>query len=71
MISARSNVRMGEEVCIDGGPFDGLVGIIQEPPDARGRVKVFLKLLNRPVKVEVPVEYIKAGWITPGSRVEA
>jgi transcription elongation factor/antiterminator RfaH len=71
VISARSNVRMGEEVCIDGGPFDGLVGIIQEPPDARGRVKVFLMLLNRPVKVEVPVEYIKAGWITPGSRVEA
>ena len=39
VISARCNIRIGQQVAIDGGPFDGLVGIIQEPPNARGRVK--------------------------------
>ncbi len=43
------------EVLINAGPFAGLVGIIQNPPDARGRVKVLLELLGRHVKVDVPV----------------
>ena len=42
VISARCNVSVGQQVAIDGGPFDGLVGIIQEPPNARGRVKILL-----------------------------
>ena len=63
-ISARSNVKVGQRVSIDGGPFDGLVGIIEKPPDARGRVKVLLELLKRPVKVDIPVQFIKAGWVT-------
>ena len=62
-ITACSNLRAGQEVIIEHGPFDGLVGIIERPPNARGRVKVLLQLLNRPTKVEVPVEFIKAGWI--------
>ena len=63
-ISARSNLKAGQQVSIDGGPFDGLVGIIQEPPNAKGRVKVLLEFLKRPTKVEVPVQFIKAGWVT-------
>jgi len=62
-ISARSNLKVGQQVMIDGGPFDGLVGIIQEPPNAKGRVKVLLELLKRPTRVEVPVHFIKAGWV--------
>jgi len=64
VISARSNLKVGQQVMIDGGPFDGLVGIIQEPPNAKGRVKVLLELLKRPTKVEVPVRFIKSGWVT-------
>jgi transcriptional antiterminator RfaH len=71
VISARCNLRVGQEVAIDGGPFDGLVGIIQEPPNARGRVKILLELLNRPTRVDVPVQFIKASWVASGSLAEA
>ena len=71
VISARCNVTVGQQVAINGGPFDGLVGIIQEPPNARGRVKILLELLNRPTKVEVPVHFIGASWVASGSLGEA
>jgi transcription antitermination factor NusG len=64
VITARCNVEVGQQVEIDGGPFDGLVGIIQEPPNAKGRVKVLLQLLNRETKVDVPVQFINASWVT-------
>jgi len=64
IITAHSNLRAGQMVQLDGGPFDGLSGIIQEPPDAKGRVKILLSLLNRQVKVEVPARYVKSGWVT-------
>jgi transcription antitermination factor NusG len=63
LIPARSNLRVGQEVRIDGGPFDGLTGIIQEPPNAKGRVRVLLTLLNRPTKAEIPVELVNSGWV--------
>lgn len=46
-ITARSNLKTGQEIQIDGGPFDGLAGIIQAPPDAKGRVQVLMQLLSR------------------------
>ena len=64
VIAARCNVEIGQQISITGGPFDGLVGIIKEPPNAKGRVKVLLQLLNRPTNVDVPVEFIKASWVT-------
>jgi len=64
VISSRCNVEVGQKVSIDGGPFDGLVGIIQQPPNARGRVKVLLQLLNRETNVDVPVQFISASWLT-------
>jgi transcriptional antiterminator RfaH len=70
VISARCNVTIGQQVAIDGGPFDGLVGIIQEPPNARGRVKILLQLLNQPTRVDVPVQFIKASWVATGSVLE-
>jgi transcriptional antiterminator RfaH len=63
IITARSNLRRNQEVHITGGPFDGLVGIIEEPPDVKGRVKVLLSLLNRQVKAEVPVQFVSSGWV--------
>ena len=67
VISARCNVTVGQQVAINGGPFDGLVGVIQEPPNARGRVKILLELLSRPTKVDVPVQFIQANWVASGS----
>jgi transcription antitermination factor NusG len=71
VISARCNVTIGQQVAINGGPFDGLVGIIQEPPNARGRVKILLELLNRPTKVDVPVQFISANWVASGTLAQA
>jgi transcriptional antiterminator RfaH len=63
LIPARSNLRVGQEVRITSGPFDGLTGIIQEPPNANGRVRVLLRLLNRPTKAEIPVQLVDSGWV--------
>jgi len=63
VIQARSQLRPGQEVEIRGGPFDGLIAIIQDPPDAKGRVKILLKLLSRPISVELGVEFIKGDWV--------
>jgi hypothetical protein len=40
-----------------------LVAIIQDPPDAKGRVKVLLKLLSRQLSVKLGVEFIKGEWV--------
>jgi hypothetical protein len=49
---------------INGGPFDSLVGMIQEPPNAKGRVRVLVNLLNQQTRVEIPTRFIDAGWVT-------
>lgn len=67
-LQARSTLRVGQEVEITGGPFAGIVGIIQQPPDARGRIKVLMQLLNRrAVRVDVPVRFVKSGWTVAGT----
>lgn len=63
IIGVRSNLRTGQEVQITGGPFDGLAGIIERPPDARGRVKVLMRLLCREIRVEVPVRFVNDCWV--------
>lgn len=63
IIMARSSLKEGQQVQISGGPFDGLMGIIQEPPDAKGRVKILLSLLSRQVKVELPICSIRSEWV--------
>lgn len=63
ILTARSNLKVGQQVQISGGPFDGLVGIIEEPPNPKGRVKVLLNLLSRQVKAEVPVQFVRSGWV--------
>lgn len=64
VLTARADLRAGQRVEITGGPFDGLIGIIQRPPNAKGRVKVLMQLLNRgPVKVDVPVQFVRTAWV--------
>ena len=71
VIEARPNLRSGQEVRIMGGPFNGLLGIIQEPPNAKGRIKILLQLLDRPTKADLPIEFIETRWIGQGCRVDA
>lgn len=61
-ITAQSTVTAGQEARINDGPFAGLVGAIQNPPNARGRVKVLLSLLGREVSVNLPVHAIERKW---------
>jgi transcription antitermination factor NusG len=63
LIVARSSVQAGQKVSINGGALSGLLGIIERPPNAQGRVRVLLQLLNRQTSVDVPVEFIEASWV--------
>ena len=64
VIAARPDLKVGEQVEVTGGPLSGLLGIISRPPDAKGRVKVLMRLLNRqPVRVDVPVHSLRAAWV--------
>ncbi len=63
IITAHADLQVGQQVEVTRGPFDGLIGIITRPPDAKGRVKVLMQLLNRqPVKVDLPVHSLRATW---------
>ena len=64
VIRACSQLKSGQEVEIKGGPFEGLLGIIQDPPDAKGRVRVLLNLMNRQVAVSLGLDNIAGEWIS-------
>jgi transcriptional antiterminator RfaH len=59
IIQAQSRLSAGQQVEIIGGPFNGFVGIIENPPNAKGRVKILLKLLSRQISVKLGVEFIR------------
>ncbi len=67
LIGAHANLAVGQEVNITEGPFEGLKGVIQRPPDAKGRVQVLMKLLNRDLPVVVPIAHIQSSWIVTRS----
>jgi transcriptional antiterminator RfaH len=71
VIQARSQLRRGQEIEVTGGPFNGLWGIIQDPPDAKGRIRILLKLLSRQITVKLGVEFIKAEHAAFGPPVRA
>jgi transcriptional antiterminator RfaH len=60
IIQAQSRLSAGQQVEIIGGPFNGFVGIIENPPNAKGRVKILLKLLSRQISVKLGVEFIRS-----------
>jgi transcription elongation factor/antiterminator RfaH len=68
IIPAQSDLKIGQEVQIRGGPFAGVLGVIQRTPDAKGRVRLLMKLLSRRISVEVPVHLIAGGWVANGPR---
>ncbi len=51
--------KTGDLVRIKRGPFEGLVGIIENPGCGRGRVRVLMELLRRQTRVEVPEQIIE------------
>lgn len=59
IIHAQSRLTAGQQVEITGGPFNGFTGIIENPPNAKGRVKILLKLLSRQISVKLGVECIR------------
>jgi transcription antitermination factor NusG len=71
VIQARSHLRRGQEVEVTGGPFNGLVGIIQDPPDTKGRIRILLRLLSRQITVKLGVEFIKGELMGFGSPLGA
>lgn len=71
IITARSDLKVGQEVRVSGGSFDGLLGMLVEAPDPRGRVKVLMNLLSRDIKVELPVHLVSGAWVPHGSRGRA
>lgn len=63
IIAARSDLKVGQEVRICSGPLAGLVGIIRNPPDAKGRVTLLLNLFKRHVEAEAHLEHLESGWL--------
>jgi transcriptional antiterminator RfaH len=62
-IQASSTLKRGQRVHVTGGPFEGLEALIERPPDARGRVKILMNLLNRKVQAEIPVRFVESNWV--------
>jgi transcriptional antiterminator RfaH len=54
-----SNFKQGDVVRIKRGPFEGLVGIIENPGCGQGRVRVLMELLRRQTRVDVPQQIIE------------
>jgi transcription antitermination factor NusG len=46
---------VGHRVRVTDGPLAGLVGIIENPPDARGRVSVLMDILRTQTRVSIDV----------------
>ena len=68
IIAARADLRVGQQVQICAGPFEGVLGVVQRTPDARGRVRLLMKLLSREMSIEVPVHLIASGWVVGEDR---
>lgn len=68
IIAAHSNLKVGQEVQIRGGPFNGVLGVIQRTPDAHGRVRLLMGLLSRRISVEVPVHLLAVDWVINDAR---
>jgi transcriptional antiterminator RfaH len=50
---------VGRRVRITTGPLAGLVGMIENPPDARGRVSILMDILRQQTRVCVDVAWLE------------
>jgi transcription antitermination factor NusG len=49
----------GRRVRVTDGPLAGLVGIIEDPPDPRGRVRVLMDILRTQTRVSIDAESLE------------
>ena len=59
VIQARTPLQIGDEITVAAGPFEGLMGIIKNPPDSKGRVRILMNILNQAASVSLPAHYVK------------
>jgi transcriptional antiterminator RfaH len=59
IIEARTPLEAGDQVRISEGPFEGLMGIIKNPPDAKGRVLILMNILNQAAPVSLPAHWVQ------------
>jgi transcriptional antiterminator RfaH len=50
---------IGRRVRVTTGPLAGLVGIIENPPDARGRVSVLMDILRQQTRVSLDAAWLE------------
>jgi len=62
VLSAQSTLTVGTQVQVTHGPLAGLSGILQDPPDAKGRVRLLMQLLDRDLKIVVPLHHVQSEW---------
>jgi transcriptional antiterminator RfaH len=60
VLRPRELLRAGETVEVRTGPFAGLLGIIDRPVSAAGRVQVLLEILRRQTRVDLDAEHVVA-----------
>jgi transcription antitermination factor NusG len=69
IIAAHSDLQVGKQVQICAGPFEGVLGVVQRTPDARGRVRLLMQLLSRQMSIEVPAHLVASGWVVDKDRL--
>lgn len=60
VVSIAHDLAVGQEVRVTRGPLEGLTGIIQNPPDGKGRVRILMRLLNRELKVQLSCDRLES-----------
>ena len=59
IVSRPRPLPVGRRVRITTGPLAGLVGIIDDPPDARGRVSVLMDILRQQTRVSLDATWLE------------
>jgi transcriptional antiterminator RfaH len=59
IVSRPRPLPIGRRVRVTSGPFAGLVGIIENPPDARGRVSVLMDILRHQTRVSLDAAWLE------------
>jgi len=58
-VEPKATFNKGDKVRIKEGPFEGLVGIIEEARPSKERVKILMEILRTSTKVEIHVEELE------------
>jgi transcription antitermination factor NusG len=58
-VRAGDELRSGDRVLIEAGPFASLSGVVERPLTARTRVAILLTSLTRSLRVEVPTDCVR------------